>query len=683
MNKLIALAFWMIIFSGIASAATLIINDTFEDVAITNAFWDVNTGTETNTESRSPSNSYLLDAQNEELANTSISFTGGTTPAVLGFWVKASATDNAETHQIWFEDNSDQRIINSHFDNDWEVYDGVSAYEAITGSMLQTVWQYYEVHYYAINGSCDFLINGTKTYQMDRCYHDAQVGLDEIRIYKGSAGDKSIYLDDVAICDGICPPLTTSTPGVFINVTSPTEGEYVLGEVFVDAHSTQNVTCNINDSRYTLYSNNDTHYTWNTTTLSNNYYSIMVNCSNVTAGQHNNVTRNFYVTSYSIDNCTSNTNLTAVFNTRNLSTNAFINSTSSFFFQYNNTGSRGATIYNNFSMTDSNYTYKFCINPGYASVTSDLWIDYTVSGTTYNYFLDDVVFNNASQTYNLYTQDSTSTIRFRVTEYVGNDPVAGAFIKVLKFDVGGGVYKTTEILKTDTEGYALGNIVLEHDWYKFIIVYDGIARLTTEPEKFPITATTRNFRISLDTTWYDNFDTSRGVEHILAFNNVTNNFRFTFNDPSGAMHKACLKVNKINVSNNVVVGDNCTISTAGTILVNIGAPGTNFNGTTYIATSYLVFDDVIVLDVLEQIFRGVHNLFSLKGGRGKSIGFFTSFMLVTTLITVGMFSPMIAILLGVVGVLFSVIIGMYQLTISTIIVMFLLAGLLIWKLSRR
>jgi len=52
--------------------------------------------------------------------------------------------------------------------------------------------------------------------------------------------------------------------------------------------------------------------------------------------------------------------------------------------------------------------------------------------------------------------------------------------------------KTIETLKTDEQGEALGNIVLDTAWYKFMVEYEGVTYLDTTPTK--MTSTTRTLQ---------------------------------------------------------------------------------------------------------------------------------------------------------------------------------------------
>jgi len=322
-----------------------------------------------------------------------------------------------------------------------------------------------------------------------------------------------------------------------------------------------------------------------------------------------------------------------------------------------------------------------CVFPNRSIYQGDVWIDYTIANINYNYFTDDSQLDNTTQAIILYTQDGTSGVQFRVTEFIGDKPIANAYIKVLKFDAGVGLYKTVEILKTDSEGYALGNIVLQTSWYKFLIVYDGRTRLATEPEKFPSGTTTRSFRINLDETWYDNYDIVRGVETSLVFNNATYNFRYTFNDPSGAMHEACLKVEKINATETKVIADNCTESTAGTLLVGIGTPPANLTGH-YIAKGYLKFDQLVLTDFLEKIWQASWKIFKLTDA-SRGFGLFISFMIVITLTFIGIWNPMTAIIMSLVGIVTTSLLGFFELTIGSIMALTVLGLVLIWRMSRK
>lgn len=377
-----------------------------------------------------------------------------------------------------------------------------------------------------------------------------------------------------------------------------------------------------------------------------------------------------------LDNCSTANMQTINFSILNATNDKYIIGTSEFLFRYNRTDSAGENTFKNYSSQMVHSNFSFCISPNETSYTSDISISYVVGLISYTYFTSAIQLTNITQHINLYTQDDPARITFRVTDY-DESPVEGAYIKVMKWDIGDNSFKTTEILKTDSQGYTLGNLVLYTAWYKFAIDYQGVTYLVTEPEK--IFETTRTFRIDFETDWYDTYDTSTGISTTLEFNNVTNNFKYEWNTHTGAAREGCLKVVRRNITKDTLLVDNCTSSTAGERIYTI-----QDTTATYLATGYLKFNTkprTIVTDVLDYIGKSAWKIYDTTGG--KRIGIFAGFMITLSLAFIGIWSPISSIVLLLLGVIASSLFGLYKIALGATMVLIVMGGILIWKLSRK
>jgi len=137
------------------------------------------------------------------------------------------------------------------------------------------------------------------------------------------------------------------------------------------------------------------------------------------------------------------------------------------------------------------YLYKY---PEDQVITANVQIDYSTNDATFSYFNSNMSFDQTQQNLTLYVSDDTTTVTFTVFDE-NDDRISDVYITVKEWDVGSGSYYTTQILKTDTNGEALGEIVLDDAWYVFELIYLGETVLTTEKTK--ITSTSKNFWITL------------------------------------------------------------------------------------------------------------------------------------------------------------------------------------------
>lgn len=376
-----------------------------------------------------------------------------------------------------------------------------------------------------------------------------------------------------------------------------------------------------------------------------------------------------------IDNCSTAGMRTLNISLVNVSNDNYVTGTAGFLFTYNLSDINNHSILKNYSSSMSHGNFSFCIFPNETSFSSDIAIDYTVGANSYTYFTYQLGLTNTTQNINLYTQDGTTIVTFRVTDY-DEGAVANAYIKILEWDVGENSFKTVEILKTDSQGYALGNVILYTRWYKFVIDYEGTTYLVTEAEK--LFDTTRNFRISFASNWYDSYEITQGIGTKLSFNNVTNNFKYEWAIASGAARMGCLRVTKRNTTRDEVMVDNCTTSTAGERIYNVADP----TGT-YSAIGYLTINSrtrEIITDTLDWIFSSTWKMYDTTGG--KQPGILMTFMIVGSMGLIGIFSPVASIVLLLVGIIAASLLGLYKITFGAIIVIIVVGGLLIYKLNR-
>lgn len=297
---------------------------------------------------------------------------------------------------------------------------------------------------------------------------------------------------------------------------------------------------------------------------------------------------------------------------------------------------------------------SYCIYPSWANFTANLQIEYTdAASNIFNYFTSRTLLDNVTDQLNLYTQNGTSQVLFSVVDTNG-DEVPNAFIHILKYDVGTGAYTATEILETDSQGQAVGNIVLATTFYNFLIYYEGNLVYTEQAVK--LIATTRTFTVNLvGADWYDDYDTTLNVNTNLYFNDDTNNFVYTWSDPSGLMHEACLRVDLMNDSGKYNLSDSCVEATSGTIIYNIPVLQ---NGTEYSGVGYLRYDNIVITDIVYKIIEKVRDFF----GQDPRLSLFYGFIITLLMFLVGLPNPAVGVLLLVVGIIFSAVLGLWQIS---------------------
>ena len=483
------------------------------------------------------------------------------------------------------------------------------------------------------------------------------------------------------VIDNVEPVLTwtfptTTTPTIPSNQSqlfklNVTDG-YINNTIFFLYNSTKDNVQNITTNELTggTFEFNATF-----TGLTDNTYYI--NASHLDQYNNTGISSTITISNTFIDNCSIPTASmkTINFSIQNITNDIYLQGLSQFFFEYNFTDGVGNNILKNYSSKMDSDNFSFCMFPNQTIFTSDISISYEVGANTYTYFTTDISLTNVTQLIRLYTQDGTTRVTFTVTDF-SEQAIESAQIRILKWDIGDNSFKTVEIIETDNDGKATANLILNTVYYKFQVFTDGVLRLTEGP--FTLTSTTRTFRISFATNWYDTYDERLGTATDLTFNNVTNNFKYEWATSSGAEVKGCLLVIRRNATRDEIVCDNCTTTASGEVIFTV--PVLN---DTYIATGSIVTGGTEhVTDNLAHKFVGaVADFFEMDGGR--TIGIFMSFMIILTLAFVGIWHPIASVVLLLVGIIGSVAMGLYEFSIFPVgIGLVAIGGLLVYKLSK-
>lgn len=363
-----------------------------------------------------------------------------------------------------------------------------------------------------------------------------------------------------------------------------------------------------------------------------------------------------------IDNCTINTMKMLNVTLYNQDDQQVIGNISYAFNYWNNNSD-----YNlNYSNIRMNSNLSLCIFPNWSSAISDVLFDYNYGGDYYAYSIYQNSYSNASKKINLYVDSGTTQVLFTVLD-TNSDPIENAYIHVLKYDTSENSYKVTEILKTDSQGQSLGNIVLGTAYYNFLIYLNGNLVYTEQGVK--LIATTRTFTVDLaGTNYIESFNTALDVDGNVVFNNNTLYFTFTYSDSNNEIDAACLKVQLQNMSGSFTVSDNCQNAYSGTIVYNVGSL---INGTTYTGIGYVKNPEIFTLDTAVYYVDPNYSIFNMS----PLVGVFLGFMVTLTLFLIGIPHPVISLLFLGVGVILSSMLGLFAISlmqVSTIIILVLI-----------
>lgn len=445
--------------------------------------------------------------------------------------------------------------------------------------------------------------------------------------------------------------------------------------VYLNWTGADNTNCTLNDTKWTMYSivHNVTGYgefTYkNNTGLSDGNYSLTANCSSALPGWTSGYASvNFTLnTSFSFDDCTINGFQVLNFTTYNMTNNLQINTSINYNFDY-----YVGIYHKNYSTSSLSTASKlFCINQDIgSSFKADITIEYGVNGGyNFNYITSATTLTIPVQNISLYITDDTTLAKFTVTDNTGTK-IENVYISILKWDIATSTFKLQNQLKTDLNGEALGYITLYNTWYKFILTYGGVVYLDTEPAK--VSSTTVNFVINFASDYYETGTTSLNMYSVLAFSNTSHVFTNTYANKPTTATQVCMEVQQQSLNGVIDVGTTCDTAVSGSLLISlIGDP----NGT-YTADSYTVIDSKnIQLRTLSVDFDTTWRQFGM-------MGVFVSFLLIVSVVMIGLWNIAAAILFMTIGFIVTNIMGLIHIQLMWIVTLIALAIIAIVRINK-
>lgn len=383
-------------------------------------------------------------------------------------------------------------------------------------------------------------------------------------------------------------------------------------------------------------------------------------------------TENQSVIKIGIDNCTTYNTHAINFTVIDDDTAAIIpNATLNGAFTAYNVGSLGSVPFNLTWAIRDNSDYGLCIDPNSTSFLFSAQLEYSASGyAEKNYYFNNNTLDNVTEIIELILTNGTTATTITITDQDDN-VVQDVYVYVLSYDFGTDTAKTSEIVKTDSYGKAIAQIVTTNKWYKFILVYEGLTVLETEPQK--VLTNELNFRINLLQDYFVDYNDALEVSCDVDYSNSTGFFTYTFNDPTGNIASGCLKVVKKEIYSDTLVNQTCVTSSGGTIDIAIN----NTDPYQFMGYGYIVVDnnnfacDTDVAD-LSQTWRTY----------GTS-GLFPSLILAITLPMVSILFPPGAIIIMMMTFIVLSLIGLFHISWPYMISLMILGGITLFKVSNK
>ena len=617
-------------------------------------------------------------------------------------------------------------------DSVWQVRDGAG----IANLSLSEECFYGEIHKYTSNGTIinythheniRLYVRGgdpsTTNQSYWRCVSDKYFYFDNgtlqtsmpnsITALRGVANSAEVYeeqmiwdIDEWFVGDNltceVTPINTTGTVGTKVNSSNETVLLYTnLTFVFNDPvlHTTRQnfeVSFDVSNtsitsvSSYLLLNNSNTNAT---SVISGN--DVSFNLSNLVMPQLSATNQSFNFTwnwngtiygSFSFDIAVTNSTLVSYFGVDNCSTYSTVAVNYSLLKEDDDSALTGPVdLFYNVTLPNSSYYpgfaldfagrtyYEACIFPSWASTTTDIQGVYSSSGySERSYYADDYVLDSTLSSVSLYLVENTSVVQFTVLGTEGNG-VSGAYVHIYKYDPGSHTTILSQVLNTDSDGVAYGEIVLDTEWYTFIVMYDGEIELETSPTK--VTSVTKTFRINPDTDYYDEYEDAFSISNSLDYFSLSTYFSFVYIDNSGKVNQGCLKVVRNSVRGEQVMNDTCVSGATGVINYYVPASPGDFD---YTATSYVIFNtgEEFVLDSETVSFTDLHETYGVEG-------LFIAVLILIALAAAGIAHPSMSIAFVCFGLVAVIALGLFKISWVSAVSLVIIGGLAIYRVGTK
>jgi len=311
------------------------------------------------------------------------------------------------------------------------------------------------------------------------------------------------------------------------------------------------------------------------------------------------------------------------------------------------------SLSNNFTFSETaqnSSNYEFALNPPDES--------YNIVGTIENeathyltelYTLEEQVVTNSSTAKSIYLLNSSRSTSFvvhvRDTSY---SDISDANVFVQRFYPGTNEWLTVESLITNIEGKAIGHFVTEEVNYRFQVYTNGELKLISTPTKIFCEESPCTITLTIASDPGDGFSPFSNLSQFtstLDFSKTTEIFTYTYTDTSNEAQGGRLRVLRTNygIASPVTICDTVSADSSAVITCDISL---EINGT-YIATAYnnrTSDENKVVHRIVHQKTRDI--ITEISGD-----GLLWSAFLLITVVMLGLFSPALAIIFGIVGVL--------------------------------
>lgn len=260
--------------------------------------------------------------------------------------------------------------------------------------------------------------------------------------------------------------------------------------------------------------------------------------------------------------------------------------------------------------------------------------------------------NKTHENIDLYLLNDTDASNITATVYdLQGNTLEDVYIKAHRYNIVTNSYELVSEAKTNFNGVAIIPLVKNTEYYKFFLYYP-LDTLREETSPTYIYSDTINFQISIGDAVAETYFKSQDITYSLTFNNVTNNFRYTFSDPNTEIEQACLDIYEINFQGNTLLNTTCVTGSSGTILTGL----TVKNDTEFLAKAVVYYDgSSYILDELSQKWFSQQHM--------GNMGVFGIMAITLIFLFVAFFKPALGVVLAPLPTIYGSVSGIINLSI--------------------
>jgi hypothetical protein len=321
-----------------------------------------------------------------------------------------------------------------------------------------------------------------------------------------------------------------------------------------------------------------------------------------------------------------------------------------------------------------NQSARICIYPTFAELITQGMMQYKANGYGDRMYYIFTRINNVTQNVDLYLLSFAymQPVYIYVVDQAGNK-IQDAIVKIQRYYIDKNQYKTVAQVKTDFEGKGTTYLRVNEIYYKFIVEKDFKVLREFPPMIIACHGNCPPYTITLpiqDIRENPFFKYFGKVSYHCTVNNVTEILRCTVTDLTQTMTKAVLIVNRHGPFGGHKICTNECESSACTLICNVP----NLNSTLYHFVLVAEFPENLkyVIDNGYIDFRTT----ALLG----DLGVFIALLLTLVLAFIGIWNPVVSIILSVFGIVISFMLGLIPIGFGALTALVISAIVLIYKM---